>query len=391
MRRGIVQSFILYSALGVAAAAPARAAMPESVAMPYECALDGARVVLRPSEIRNYPVVGEREERQVTACASPGSSDCRTLMAHRFAISCGGRRVPWMRVVAAARRSASREMWLEGGRIHLAVERRTGDVSRCAEGTRRAGLRAYAEGASGSRLGLPLAECLPWQRDRAMTQVALPPGFAPVGEIGARLLIGGDAVAPAPASTLVVAKAVDRGEPRRLEPAASGSRFDAVGRAPAAGGDALTGSGPPLPPQAEAGVAGAEQLPEAAPIPIVLTGADPSRTWVTLVRPELQIEGSSLMRGPTMTSWAVATLLASLLAAGAWRMWRRERIAGAGIGADAMSAARHGGTGPVAQKARHAGAHPDLAGASRAAERPDMAGASGVMWGSLNRPSSSRL
>ena len=321
--------------------------MSESIAMPYDCAFDGVRVLLRPSEIRNYQVIGEREERQVTACATPGSNDCRTLMAHRFAISCGGRRVPWMRVVAAARRTASRDMWVEGGRIHLAVERRSGAPSRCADGSRRGRLRAFADGGGDGQFGLPLAECLPWQRDRSMTHVALPPGFAPLGEIGARLLIGGTAP---PAPPVVVARAADRFDPIRPQHGSATTSTDAAMGAESRD-DALTGVGPPITPRADGSgdAVAAEPLPEAAPIPIVLTGSDPSRTWVTLVRPEAQIDIPARLAGPlagpfagtlaspSIMAWSVAALLASLLAAGVWTMWRREREPALGLAAPAAA------------------------------------------------------
>lgn len=284
--------------------------------MPFDCALDGPRLVLRPSDLRSYPVIGEREERQISACAAPGSSECRVLVAHRFAISCGGRSVPWMRIVAAARRAATRDMWVEGGRIHLAVERRTGAPARCAGGSEKAHLRP-GQASEGSRLGLPLAECLPWQRDRRMAHVALPPGFAPVGEIGAQILVstGGEGH-----STLSAAQ--HPAAPPKIEVAALPDRFEPVMALPAAE------SAPRI---EKANIIAAEQQSDLATIPAILTGADSARTWITLVRPEAMVDPSALLRGPTMLMWSAAMLLAALLAGGAWARWRGERAPSGGM------------------------------------------------------------
>lgn len=284
--------------------------------MPFDCALDGPRLVLRPSDVKRYPVIGEREERQITACATPGSSECRTLKAHRFSISCGGRRIPWMRVVAAARRTATHDMWLEGGRIHLAVERRTGAPGRCADGSRRSQDRHPGEGPGGSRFGLPNVDCLPWQGERDTAHVALPPGFAPLGEIGAKIVVGhgGSTMPSPPASTRIDAVEVAAlPERRELKPPVQ----------PLTNAPGVEKAFIPVEFEPQADVS------EATTIPVVLTGADQSRTWVTMVRPEAIADPMALLRGPTSLVWTAATLLAALLAAGAWAMWRSERSAAA--------------------------------------------------------------
>jgi hypothetical protein len=322
VHRRILTAILLLFAVPVAAGG-ARAAGIETVAMPFDCMVDGGRVLLRPSETRSYTVLGDRDERQITACASPGATDCRTLIAHRFAISCGGRRVPWMRVVAAARRSASRDLWIEGGRMFLAVGRRAAPPGSCSDMPGRLPVRMA--GQSGSRFGLPLVECLPWQRNRGVAHVALPPGFAPLGEIGARIVLDGAGAPPLVAASPPTAIAA---APLPASVAPPTSRPDpppATRMPPVAVPIAVHPADPPA--RIEKALVTGEPIPETTPIPAVLAGADQSRAWVTMVRPEQLPETSVLARGPSAMVWSATALLAALLAAGAWRMWRRDGLA----------------------------------------------------------------
>ncbi len=300
----------------------ARAVVPESVAMPFDCSVDGPRIVMKPSDTRSYAVIGHREERAVTACTGTGAADCRTMMAHRFAISCGGRRVAWMRVVAAARRTASRDMWIEDGRMHLAVDRRGEADDRCDGTAQRGRARPNADGPSGSRFGLPLMECLPWQRGRRLATVAFPPGFAPLGEIGARIQIGGSVTSDVTAAAYSTANGGGYSAP----PSIVATDLETV---PVSPNVILTQKQQsPLDQESarlERANMTADQLASATAIPAALTGSDTSRTWVTLVRPETMADAISLARGPSGFVWIAATTLAALLAVAAFAVWRMER------------------------------------------------------------------
>ena len=331
--------------------------------MPFDCSVDGPRVVMTPSETRSYPVMGHREERSVTACTGPGAADCRTMMAHRFAISCGGRRVAWMRVVAAARRAASRDMWIEDGRMHLTVGRRGEGDDRCETSARRA--RATADGAS--RFGLPMMECLPWQRDRRMATVAFPPGFAPLSEIGARILIGGAAFADETA-VVTAGYTVAEAEPQKSQPAIVATDLETV--PPPQNEVVARKLQSPLEPEAarlERVNVTAKQGAVVAAIPVALTGADTSRTWVTLVRPEVMADAVNFARGPSGFIWIAATALAAMLAVAAFAVWRMER-------ATLAAPLRHGGASSAAYGAS-ARAFEGMAGAGSAEANADPAAA----------------
>lgn len=304
MYRRILTSLLLYT---VFLAGSAAAVAGDSVSMPYDCLVQGARVVLKPSQARRYPIIGEREERHVTACASPGAVDCRTVVAHRFRISCAGRQVAWMRVVAAARRNPSRPIWIQDGRMHLAVERRAGTPSRCRDSGRMliGSPRASRAEAGGDA-------CQPWRRDRDAGVVALPPGFAPLADIGARLLVAGAETPPRPIlAALPPEKIMDRAP--TVPPSAPLPVVEAVPRLEKAM-DRTSAAGQTT-----------GQPVDTAPIPAVLTGAESPRTWVTMVRPEAMPEVASLAYGPAPSILLVATLLAALLAVVAWKLRRVER------------------------------------------------------------------
>ncbi len=89
-----------------------------------------------------------------------------------------------MDIAAAIRGADANRAWIEGGRLNLVLPAR-GLRSR----------RRLPRGARGRRIGLkrPVVvggECLPWRRKAAFEHLVLPSGYAPVGEMGARLMVG---------------------------------------------------------------------------------------------------------------------------------------------------------------------------------------------------------
>jgi len=168
--------------LGLAVVSPVQAR--ERVVMPFDCGLEGGRIKLSPAIPKSYPIIGTREEESVTTCHPPLADGCRTLMVHRFVISCGGVGVAWMRVVAAIGRTNGSRAWVDDGRLHITLPPRNtrGPDASCFDG-------APADG--GNRLErrvVFMQDCLPWRRRfRDVDHVVLREGFAPLGEFGARL------------------------------------------------------------------------------------------------------------------------------------------------------------------------------------------------------------
>ncbi len=75
----------------------------DELVLPYSCIMDRGVPRLSPSEATTYPIVGHHEDMPFTACASSAAWTCETMMVHKFTIECGGQRVPWFKVAAAAK------------------------------------------------------------------------------------------------------------------------------------------------------------------------------------------------------------------------------------------------------------------------------------------------
>lgn len=106
---GAVKSHIFRSVMiAVVVLGAGIAAKAEELVMPFSCHVDGSGVYVRPAGPTSYKILGVRDEQPFADCAP--RRPCRTLMVHRFAIACGGKSVPWVRVAAAAARETSAAM-----------------------------------------------------------------------------------------------------------------------------------------------------------------------------------------------------------------------------------------------------------------------------------------
>lgn len=154
----------------------------ERLLMPYACSLERGRLMLEPGPERTYTIVGRRAERAYTYCPPGKTDDCRTMMVHRFSISCAGQHVPWVRVVAALKSVSFGRTWRQKG--HLTIERAAAPAESDAEPCKTinaAARKASKDAATG-------ADCLPWTPAPARDRIVIPEGYAPVGEFGARIL-----------------------------------------------------------------------------------------------------------------------------------------------------------------------------------------------------------
>jgi hypothetical protein len=154
----------------------------ERLAMPFSCGFEGGEVRLTPSSETSYAVVGPRDEQTVTTCTDNSSGGCRTVMVHRFSIACAGRPAPWVEIAASIGSAAANRAWIEDGRLNVVMPTR-------------AAMEAPAgcfdpQGNNLERRVVVSGDCLPWSRKAAFEHLVLPSGFAPVGELGARLMVG---------------------------------------------------------------------------------------------------------------------------------------------------------------------------------------------------------
>jgi hypothetical protein len=88
-----------------------------------------------------------------------------------------------MRIAAAIRSASANRAWIENGRLNLVMPTAGAldDPSPC---------RAPAPAARLERNVVLTGDCLPWSRRAVFEHLVLPGGYAPVGELGARLMVG---------------------------------------------------------------------------------------------------------------------------------------------------------------------------------------------------------
>jgi DnaJ domain len=100
--RAVWQTGLVGSALFSMMTTAARA---EDLVMPFTCSMVDGELRVLPSNDTTHPILGARTEQPFVACDGAEASGCRTIMVHRFNISCDGQRMPWSRVAGAARSS----------------------------------------------------------------------------------------------------------------------------------------------------------------------------------------------------------------------------------------------------------------------------------------------
>ncbi len=196
----------------------------ELLVLPYACRVVGGEPVLTPAPDQGYRVIGRREERDFTECSPANPDMCRRWKLYRFDIDCGGQRVPWVALSAAADRNGGGRSWVADGRMHLEMppswSLRPDDP--CAREARY-GWRA-------GRLGRYCAE----RRDMERADVEMPAGFAPMLELDA-IFVADKEPAPAPSSAaapVVAERPVPK--PTRAEAPAPAREAEKPVKAPAA-------------------------------------------------------------------------------------------------------------------------------------------------------------
>ena len=245
--------------------ARALAAAKERLHMPFECTASSKKLSVRPGATTAYDVVGPRTDQPVTACHRD-SDICTTLMVHRFEILCGSTRVPWMYVAHAASTHLAGRRWIERGRMGIIRPAKTGGAT-----------------------------------ERWM----LPAGYAPLGEVGARLESG---VPPSNPDALPAAAAA------KDDPAIASEEKPAPGMSPPA---AAAVAQPKLTPQTP---------PQPVPAPPVSAPATPPTPGKVLEAVDLSEAAPAVMLEPSSSGLAYIWLAALGLLAVLAIVARRENI-----------------------------------------------------------------
>lgn len=164
---------LLSSIACLLAASSLGARADELLVMPFSCRVAGGYPVLKASENQGHAVIGRREQREFRACSPVNPDMCQRWTVHRFDLDCGGRRVPWTEVVAAAEDvSRGRAFVARDGRLEVEMPPRWSlpPGSPCAR-------ERDVEDRRFGRLDEFCADEL--ARTRPVT-VAMPAGFAPM-------------------------------------------------------------------------------------------------------------------------------------------------------------------------------------------------------------------
>lgn len=113
---GVAATSVAYIAAGSLAANAG-----ERLAFPFACSIDDNAVRLKPAAPQELPIVGARQEQVVLACAKGGTAECRTMVAHKFAVVCGGHHVSWSKVAEAVGGRRTSRVWRSGDQLHIAL------------------------------------------------------------------------------------------------------------------------------------------------------------------------------------------------------------------------------------------------------------------------------
>ena len=153
----------------------------ERIALPFICSMEGGRIRLMPSKERIHAILGQRQEQPVMSCAAGGHTDCQTMVAHRFTMACGGRRVQWADVAQAIGGRRNSRVWNEAGQLNLAITQGNAQPA--------APCSAPGSAASGMQGMVQQIAARPCTADRPReTRFTMPSGFAPVAHFGGRIL-----------------------------------------------------------------------------------------------------------------------------------------------------------------------------------------------------------
>jgi hypothetical protein len=184
---------------------PAPADRPWRLAMPYSCSIEQGAVAIRPGPERTFEVAGPREERLFTTCDPPFSNNCRSLTVHKFDVLCGTDKVSWPRIVAAIGRTTAGEAVVSKGHLVLVrdADPATGHAPSCSD--------KKGSAAAGG-------ECLPWRVRKPTERIVLPQNFAPLQEVGARLVDGTMPSVYAAADVMALGRGLQGSGPYRITP-----------------------------------------------------------------------------------------------------------------------------------------------------------------------------
>jgi hypothetical protein len=292
----------LFAVLSTTGSAPSGAR--DRIALPFTCTIEHGRLHVEAAAQQIYAITSHRDQQSFTYCPVGEGDRCRTWMVHRFVVQCAGGRASWPEIVAAGMGRGPFRPTIEGGQLLLRLGARRGDAAErwCYEGDHIPG-----------RAKPGWTRCGPAGNGGLMNAmrthiVALPRGFAPLGLVGARVLIDTEPPRPPVAAQLTATEPV--------LPAASQPSLPAVTIEP------LEPVTPPLVPMVEAPAEPTPQpaiLPPLPPIAMPISTAPSWKPWIEITPANAAREEPAAVAPDRVAKLFALLLLASvsLLATGA--------------------------------------------------------------------------
>lgn len=155
--------------------------------MAYACSVKGGKPTLNSAPPTRHEIVGKRQKRTYTACKDAAAQHCRTMMVHSFKVRCGKTVAPWPQLAAQVRTNDVGTSWMEGGQLNLLLKNSD-----------------------------------PKPGGKRMARFVMPHGYAPIDELGARLVTGEQAAAKTAAASKKPGSHADEKSPtssgRRITP-----------------------------------------------------------------------------------------------------------------------------------------------------------------------------
>lgn len=159
----------------------------EQLALPFSCRVEGTDVRLTPSGEQTLDIVGPRQERVVLACADGRPVQCRTMIAHKFEVTCGGTRVDWTRVAEAIGGRRDSRVWRDGDQINIALKDADLSAGEPVTAVPCAGVLGDTKSSARRPIERVAMKPCPTRGARDLHFV-MPAGYAPVAHFGGRIL-----------------------------------------------------------------------------------------------------------------------------------------------------------------------------------------------------------
>jgi DnaJ-domain-containing protein 1 len=272
------------------------ASASDSIVMPFACKLDNGQPKLTSTAPKHHDIVGPHKQRSYTACRDGAGRDCQTMVVHNFDLRCEGKSIPWWKVAAQVRSKEVGRSWIESGRLNLLLKNRANSDS------------------------------------KRMAQFVLPPGFAPVAELGARLAVKPEAPPKPAAPTQTASKPASA----IVTGATRGGKQTKVAVATE---NAIV----------------VEPIPNASSVPALLdnrSALDPWQPVVSRTDATSQLGVAATGGGYSLLVLVSGLIATSLLGAFGWLMRQRYGLAvSSGPSQDTTHPPATGGFGPVFSKA----------------------------------------